>query len=646
LKLAARAIEEWNKANPWKKARKLSAEESEHILKEMNDIDAMDEGIDKAFRFYKLQKYISELVPSSFFRKAINVWKAGLLTALKTTGLNIFSNVAHAASEIVKDVPASAVDSIASLFTGERTKAFTLGGQKGGMKDGVDKGWTYLKTGFDERNIGEKLDYKQVSFGKGKVGKMFQFYSDTVFRTMGAADQPTYYGAVARSITDQAIARGKTKGLKRDQLKAFVKNLQQNPDEEMVLTAVRDGKTAVFQQDTKLGELAGAMVNSIPALEFIIPFRRTPSAVAMQIYNYTPAGPVTEIARQILKRKFEQRAFSEAVGRGVTGLGVLYLGYLAYQQGMVALDYPNNEREREQWKNEGKKPNTILIDGKWRNPIVLGPLGNLLLIGAHYDRAYQEEGSLSSAAIQGSFGAIKSFTEQTFLTGISSLMDAVNDPQRSGTSFIAGQLSSVIPTIISDVARATDPVQRRTADPEGAIATILNRIRARVPLLREELEPVLTSLGEEQKRDGNFLETMLDPTRPSRAISTPVIDELKRLTDVGYNVSPTLTGDKIGYESLSGEENTIMWMETGSLTRQKLEGLFEKEAYQRLSDEEKSDMINDFVSKSKDEGRARTILRLTRGMTQVEYREALSKYKEDGLLTEKVYRRLEALQSQ
>ncbi len=647
IKLLARELNKWNNAHPGKPARKITADEAEHITSEMKEIEAMEMGIDREIRFHRLRMYVGNIVPSPWWKKVVNVWKAGLLTGIKTTGLNIYSNAFHGIFEIVKDIPATAVDSVASLFTGKRTKALTLRGIMPGMDKGFERGWIMFRTGYDERNSIKKLDYRRISFGKGRVAKVFQAYTDMVFNTIAAQDQPFYYGAVARSIADQSIALGKTKGLKGKELRKFVDDTIQDPPEEIVLTAINDGKTAVFQQETILGN-AAKTIQRIPGAEFIVPFGQTPGAVATQVLNYTPLGTIGEITRQINRGVFDQRKFSEAVGRGAVGVGIAYLGWQLIQNDMVALDYPKDEREREQWKNEGKKPNSILINGKWRSPATLGPLGNVLLIGAHLGKAYEETGSVSESVARGGAGALKSFTEQTFLTGISSLANAINDPERNATSFVAGLVSSAVPTIINDIAKASDPLDRRTKD-DSAIQTVLNRVQSRIPLLREELEPVMTSLGEEKQREGTWWETMFDPTRPSEAINSLVIDEIKRLTDIGYNVSPTMQGSSIGYNSLSQEENTLMWAEVGSITREKLERLFANPAYQALSDEQKAKKVDEFIRKSKDVGRAKTILRLTRGMSQEEYTNALKLYKHSSgekLLTEDVYRELVKLQDQ
>ena len=628
LRFAAREIQRYNQTAA-RKIPELTGEQAKFISEEMKAIQGMADGQGRAERFQKLQDYIKDLVPTPLIKKVIAVWKAGLLTGIKTSGLNLFSNLSHSVTETIKDIPATAVDSVASLFTGQRTKTFQL--PKGeAIKKGFDKGVRYFKTGFDERNIAQKLDYDKVNFGKGKVAKAFQTYTDTVFRVMGSSDQPFYYGALARSVADQATAQGLNRGLRGNALKEFTEKLIQNPTEEMMRYAVSDASTAVFQNQTYLGKAAKSLQNIPLVGEIVVPFGRTPSAVATQILNYTPAGIVSEIASQITKGKFDQRLFSEAVGRGLTGTGALYIGNELAKKGLVALDRPTTEKEQKLWELEGRKPNSVKIGDKWRSPIVLGPAGNLLLIGAHFNKAFQESGSPSEAMSKAVLGSGKSFTEQTFLTGINSAANALNDPERFAESYLGGLVASTIPTLVSDVARATDPLERRTEN-------IQERLKARVPGLRKQLEPQVDVLGQERESVGNPLEILADPTRPFPERKSPVISELRRLTDEGFEVSPTLLGDKKGFKGLSQKENTQLWKRAGEITNEKLNNLFRNEKYLRLEDDEKGKIVEDFVDKAKLIARVEIAIELTDGLIGEELKAKLSELKTDGLLTREVY---------
>jgi len=560
LRFAARTIQKFNEANPTKRIPELTGADTKFITDEMKAIREMEDGIDKAVRLKKVQDFITDKVPTPLWKKMTTIWKAGLLTGLKTSGLNIASNLSHGVLETIKDIPAAAVDSVASLFTGKRAKMATLKGTGGGVQEGFKKGWTYLTKGVDERNIGEKLDYTKVNFGKGNVAKFFQTYTDTVFRVIGSQDQPFYYGAAARSLGDQALVVAHNIGLRGKAAKEYAEELIQNPTVEMINASVIDATTAVFQNETKISNIAGKVRNATGMLgEIVIPFNRTPSAVAMQILNYSPVGIVRAVVENIGKGKFDQRAFSTMMGRGVTGTVPMYIGYQLFNNDMVQLEYPETARERALYEAEGRKDNSIKINGKWRDPIVLGPAGNLTLMGAYYARGLKQAGSPSGGMYEGlktaGLGTFSALKEQTFLSGVNNFMNAFDDPVRNGERYIQSLAASLVPTLSGDVARAMDGQDRRTSGNFGE--KTVEGIKAKIPGLRDDLEPKVDVLGRDVSLKASPLEIMLDPTRPQNETETPVTRELRRLLEDGYTVSPTKLGKtKDGYAILTPEQNT------------------------------------------------------------------------------------------
>ena len=642
LRFAAREIQKYNEeiaatrgglGGLKKKIPELTAEQAKTIEVEMKSIREMAEGTEKAMRFQKLQNYIADLVPTPLFKKIIAIWKAGLLTGVKTSGLNIFSNVSHLGTEILKDIPATMVDKIVSLFSGKRATAFTLKGLVRGSKEGMEKGLRYLKTGFDERNIGTKLDYKRVNFGKGKLAKGLQTYTDTVFHILGTEDQPFYYASKLRSLYEQAKVQAINKGLKGDGAQKFIDDLIQNPTEKMIKYASTDAEVAVFQNRTLLGEAAKSIQKiGGGAGEIVVPFGRTPSAVATQILNYSPVGIVKTIVENIGKGRFDQRLFAQGIGRGITGTAVMFLGGLLFEKRLINLGRPTTEKEQKLWELEGRKPNSFYdpIQKKWRSVQVLGPAGNVLLIGGYFKKEFQESGSPSEAIANALAGSTLSFTQQTYLTGVSNFIDAVSDPARSAEYVAGSTLASVIPTIVSDLARATDTKERRANE-------IFEKFQARIPGVRQGLEPQVDVLGGEIETIGNPLEVMADPTRPSPTKSSPVIDELRRLWDMGVKVSPTLLGDKKGYRGLTSGQNTELWKKAGEIINQKLNSLFLKDEYKKLADDKKGKVIDSVVEKSKLYARVAIVMEMTQELKGDKLKEKLSEFKESGLMTRGVY---------
>lgn len=643
VKFAARTIQKYNEVidkgknlfGLQKKIPELTPQQTEDIVSKMKSIDLIPDGIEKAIAFKKLQNYISGLVPTPLFKKIVQVWKAGLLTGVKTSGLNIMSNLSHTISETAKDIPATIVDKAVSLFTGTRTTAFTTKGVGTGTKEGFSKGLRYLQTGFDERNIGTKLDYHNVNMGKGKLAQGLQKYTDTVFRVLGSEDQPFYYASKLRSMYEQAKVTAINKGLKGKEAQTFIDDLIQNPTEQMIKYASLDAETVVFQNPTALGKAAG-VIQKIGggAGELIVPFGKTPSAVATQILNYSPVGFVKTILENIGKGKFDQRLFSKGLGRAITGTGAMALGLSLFKKDFISLSRPKDEREQKLWELEGRKANSIYdpLTKKWRSIQVLGPVGNIILMGGYLQKSLEEKGSITEAMATTLAGATQSLTEQTFLTGINNFLEALRDPARSAQSVVNSTLSSTIPTLISDISRTTDTRERRAA-------TLIEKLQSRIPGLRNSLEPQVTVLGDELKTIGNPIEVMVDPSRPSPKVSTPLIDEFRRLDNLGFKASPTLLGDKNGYKGLTKEQNTALWKKAGEITNEKLNNLIQNQQYQQLPDEEKSKLIQAFTDKAKLTARVGMTIELTDGLSGDILKAKLSELKKSGFLTNEVFNR-------
>lgn len=611
-----------------KKIPELTPDQIKEIADGMEDINKMPEGIEKARKLQKLGEKIQSYIPSTLYQKIVNVWKAGLLTGLKTTGVNVASNLSHTISEVAKDVPGALVDKIVSLFTGERKLVFTTKGAGEGSLEGVKKGWDYLKTGFDERNIADKLDYKKVNFGKGKVADGLKKYTDTVFGLLGAEDQPFYYAAKLRSMTNQAMAMAKNEGLKGKQAKDFVQKMLENPTEDMMKYSTLDAETAVFQQDSWLARKAQ---NLQKGLEIVLPFAKTPANVANAMINYSPAGIAKTIIENIGKGRFDQRLFSQGMGRGITGTAALAIGSALMANKLMNLGMPTSEKERKQWELEGRIPNSIKINGRWRNIGVLGPAGMVLIIGGHMREGMDETGSFAGGLAQAAGGFGSALTEQSFLSGVNKAIDAIKDPSRSFDGFASSLAGSIVPTLIADIARGTDQYERKTTG-------IKQRLQSRIPGARQGLQPQVDTLGN-LKETPSFIEVMADPTRPGNPSTKndQVVSELRRLMDAEQGVTPTQLGPTSGYETLTPEQNRKLLETSGKIARAEMEKLMRSKAYSRYDDEEKAKTIDSRVADVKVEARARIIIEALRGLSPADQTRKLAEMKKEGLLTKQVY---------
>jgi hypothetical protein len=562
----------------------LAPEKAQELTGKAKLINKMPDGQEKTLATSQLLDDVKAVVPSTAGQKIVAVWKAGLLTNPSTSAVNILSNLTHNVAETIKDIPASAIDKISSLFTKKRTLGLTGRGTVTGFKEGWKKAGTYLKTGFDERNVAEKYDFRKVNF-TSKPGKALQKYEESMFRLMGGEDQVFYYASKARSLFSQGIAQGKNKGLKGKELKSFVDDFVKKPPEDALGYAVYDAEMSVFQNKTFLGVEAQGLVKHAKkvrmegAVEWALPFRRTPAAVATQIINYSPAGIPKAIIHQIRQKHFTQREFAQAMGRGITGTALWAIGGALFDAGLMTLGTPQTEKERNQWELEGKQQGSIKVGDKWLQLNALGPIGLTMVLGGYFKQALNKTGSPMAAIYEATTGTAKTVVDQSFLKGLSAIINTTNDPKRYAQQLYEQTAGSVVPSVIAGLARATDPYQREV---EGGKQSIMSRI----PGLREMLPERLTALGEPVERGIGPVETMVSPFRPTKAKTSPLIEEMARVgvTPTKMDKQQSIGGKKL---ELNQDELQNLRKASGTRIKEAFTNIINSPQYASMSQEDK-----------------------------------------------------------
>ena len=537
-----------------------------------------------------LATFISKLGESSGVEKAISLWKAGLLTGFRTHEANIISNTAFGVLENIKDVPATAFDIARSAVTGEpRTKTLSLKqitAQGEGAVRGLDYAKQYIKEGIDPADINKFEVRKPIRFGDSKLGRTAQKYTDTVFGALGAEDKVFREAAVSKSLAEQAAVEGINKKLTAGQIDDLIKN----PTEQMLKLATEDAGYATFNKENALSQgISSFKANSSPgvrtATEIVAPFTRTPTNVAEALFDYTPAGFVKDTVKKIINNEaVSDKRLAESFGRSVTGLGLLWAGYKLAEAGKVVGASPASEAQRNQMYLEGKQANSILVNGKWRAVSRVSPVGNLLLLGA---QVFQSGGDLAKTTAS----AAKSLTEQTFLKGVSSGLQALNEPDRFAKSFAENTFAGSVPTLIADVARVTDTVMR---DPSNLKERIMNR----VPVARQQLPVKLDPLGNKVPQEGGLLGNLFDPFNSKTPTNNPIVNEASR---VGYNLN--VVGDQIAKETLTPESKRKYQLLAGQEIQRLLPELMQNPIYTGADIDTQNSLFSRMVNKAKENAR-------------------------------------------
>lgn len=589
-------------------------------------------------RFHKL---IGQNIPSSAGSKVVSLWKSGILsapiTAAKVGAVNPITNVL----ENVKDFPAAAVDKAISLKTGQRTMTAPNPQNVGAyLKTARTTGLQDAKTKLTENitmpgsssiglsELGGMSGTHVTNFGNGALGKLLGGYSQIASRTHGAITTPFYEGRGAQSITQSAQADALNNGLKSGtpEFNAHVQQFVANPSKIAQEQGTRASEYATSQQKTALGSAASGLQHSLPGGQFIAPITRIPGAVATQVVNYSPIGAaktaIPAIINAIKGGSFDQRAFSEGIGRSLTGTGIMYVGAQLQGQGRLSGAYPANKSDQALWQLENKPANSLYVGGtvtknsdgtftykggNWQQiGSPGGPAGQSLLTGGQIAEGYKKGGA-AGAALQGASGSAKIVTDQPYLTGVSGAMGAINSPDQA-KSFLDQSAGSLIPNIIRSLAAATDSNQRQTAV-SSPLTSMKNSITNGIPGLREQNQPQVDVFGNTQKRQQGPVGTMLNPFRPQSSNSNPITQSLESIrannrNDTGTPLSTPsqinkkypITQDNGKKTQLSDSQRTQFIQNTGAKAQGEVNQIISSPTFKNAPPAEKSTMVDKAVS--------------------------------------------------
>lgn len=587
-----------------RKIPELTGDQVTMISKQVDAIKKLAEGSrERNIAVNNLSNTINDFIPSSFADKAIAVWKAGLLTSLRTSERNIFGNTVHGLVEAVKDLPASLADRLMSGVTGKRTLTPTLQGAGEAFSKRTGQQISdVLKLGYDASEDISKFDHKRITWANTPVQQALKKYTDIVFRSLGAQDKPFYNSAFKRSLYSQAGAEAINIGQEGN--RAVIQKLVESPTDEMIKTAISDANVATFKDKNSASSIANAIKREMAkvklgdvevgkiASEVFMPFTGVPTSILGQIANYSPIGLLKGIVNtgKVMAQNVPelQRQAAHEIGRGVIGTGVFGLGAYLASKGLIT-GQPKDATEQRQWDLENKPRNSIMINGKWRSLNSVGPEAVVFLAGAKLNEEMQNpEGSIGGYA--GTLG--KDYLDQSFVTGIQQPVNAITDPARYGKSYVGNQLASVMPNIVKDTSKAFDPNQREAN-------TITDYAKMATPGLRNTLIEKRDALGNVMKQEPTGVGAFFDLFNSKTPVDNAVVNELSRLQKEGQSATPSkLTPNqtilkqkvKLTFDQLNQLEKGV-----GEALQPRLQALVTSPNYQQLDDEQKAQAIDKVV---------------------------------------------------
>lgn len=468
-----------------------------------------------------------------------------------------------------------------------------------------------------------------------KADVFLDTYAKLAGRTSSLTDRIIRGAALDGALVEQVGLQAKRRGLKGAEAQQYVDNLIKNPDlidDELkanaamaadYITFTNDGRLADFISNTVEVAAAALGRNSADtqslvraAARIILPFRRTPANILSRALEYAP-GAGTVMAGKALKDwnralieasikssgltpelAKRQRRVVDLAMKQVTGLGMLALGADLYRKGLMTGEFPQNPTEREQWRLEGKRPESLLVGGQWLPISRISPFGNMMTMGASVVQNAEEGGqaptlmgALAEAAMSPGESALtisRSLLNQPMVTGPKELLEAATGRQKGEVETYLGNLAgSFVPSIVAQAAR-TEGVQRQPQ-------SLTESIASRIPGMQETAPARLNIFGEPVQAPTGALNTMVNPLTGSPDVrqTDPLVAELAR---VKANIGALGKKKNEPFELYQYRQR-----EAGKFVKEDLAALFQSPEYQQAPVEEQRKLIKRTVASARND---------------------------------------------
>lgn len=233
-------------------------------------------------------------------------------------------------------------------------------------------------------------------------------------------------------------------------------------------------------------------VASFPGRKWMVPFIQTPTNVAKQWVEYSPAGLATIPGNT---RPTEQ------LSKTTLGTIIMLIGAKLAAEGKTTWAPPTDPKEK-QYYYETRKPFSVYIGDRWVPMQYFGPFALALALPAAYEYFDKvEKNALSTTQAQKAYNTVlQSFqflTDQTFFTGLNNYIQFLSgDPDYNFESSLGFSATQVVPYagFLKYLSTIIDPTMRKNKK-------FMDSFYQTIPGLSERNYPYLDPTGQPVQRE-------------------------------------------------------------------------------------------------------------------------------------------------
>ena len=576
---------------------------------------------------------LGQQVTKNTFEK-LDSWRYFSMLANPTTHVkNIVGNTAMTGTQGIKNKIAGGIEDIVAIFNKdiERTKSLVRKADAETVKFAKD----------DIKNVADRLGLNQNKYSPTSriESNKREFKTDILNKTLGNAYK----------LNSKLLEVEDGWGLKYNYAKALSSYIASNDIDVSNITdaqlgkarnyAINQAKEATFHQESKLASALNQIGNNNEITKFVldstVPFKAVPINVAKTGLAYSPlqlAKSVTTDLVNLRNGNITLNQYIDNLSKGLTGTGIALIGYVLAGMGILKANGTDDDKEKYD-EAQGSQTFSVTIGTQNFSLSWLAPTAIPLFIGAEMNEMlnsdkenkgnleeedYDKALNLVKSTVDAFANAMNPMTEMSMLSGLTSVFrsyDQDNYLVGIGTNITKSYVNQYVPTALGKIARITDEYERDTTSTKSgtipkAIDSTKNQVMSKVPILRQMLPIKKDTWGKEVKSPTlpvRIFENTLAPyTR--KEISTDKVDKyLNDLYEKTKNkdllpdtISKTLIFDGNTYRYTNEEYNKYK-AEFGKSAHDKITKVMNNKAFNKLTNDEKIDIIDEIYSDCKEE---------------------------------------------
>ena len=416
----------------------------------------------------------------------------------------------------------------------------------------------------------------------------------------------------AMTKADEAVAAGTIRADERSSYIARFMADTNNWDPELGALSERAmdySRYATFSTPLVVGE--GGRISRVSAriqqvaeestaIRFIMPFIRTPTRILEFALDRSIPGQPYNLKNAFgeLKSKLshsERAVRDEAMGRVAFAVMTTYGLFHMIAAGGITGDGPSNPTERQAWLEAGNQPYSVRFGDAWVSYRRLDPFASMMGLVVDtmdsYGRASERQKPQLEAVVNSIIvGIANNFTNKSYLTGVTSILEAIKDPERYGDKLVNQYVSAMVPySSALRQAKGTVDDDLVVRDVRGMLDAVMNT----VPVAARAVEPRRNIFGEPIKRAEGLGPDWMSPITYTKVSDDLIMNEFNL---VGHSFdAPRETRNGMNLTevtSAKGQTAYDRWQELhgqvkvgGKSLRQALTQLIKSRQYQMMSPE-------------------------------------------------------------